>query len=97
MVRHLVLWTLKPEEKERADEIAAELGKKFGALLGVVDGLEAVELGRNYNGGAYDLVLSCTFSTKEAERAYQSHPGHLAIKQIVHGLVCARTSADYEL
>lgn len=97
MIKHLVLWTLNPDKKDKADEIAAELGAKFRALLGVVDGLESVELGRNYNGGVYDLVLNCTFSSKEAERAYQSHPGHLAIKQVVHGLVCARTSVDYEL
>ena len=97
MIRHLVLWTLNPDKKNKADEIAAELGEKFRALVGVVDGLESVELGKNYNGDAYDLVLNCTFSTREAERAYQSHPAHLAIKQVVHGRVCARTSADYEL
>jgi len=97
MVRHLVLWTLKPEEKGRADEIASDLRQKFQALLGIVDGLEAVELGRNYGGGDYDLVLNCTFSTKEAGQAYQTHPDHLAIKTLVHTLVCGRTSADYEI
>ena len=95
MIKHLVLWTLNPDKKDKADEIAAELGAKFRALLGVVDGLESVELGRNYNGGVYDLVLNCTFSSKEAERAYQSHPGHLAIMLVVLGLACAWTSVYY--
>ncbi|MVB09844.1 Stress responsive A/B Barrel Domain protein [Caprobacter fermentans] len=97
MIRHLVFWTLKPEEKDRVNEIAADLRHKFQALLGTVDGLEAIELGQNYNGGDFDLVLNCTFSTKEAERAYQTHPAHLAIKSVVHTLVCARASADYEI
>lgn len=97
MIRHLVLWTLNPDRKADAASIAETLGKKFRALPGVVDGLEAIELGQNYNGGEYDLVLNCTFATKEAERAYQTHPAHLAIKDVVHTLVCARTSADYEI
>ncbi|MCI1965205.1 MAG: Dabb family protein [Oscillospiraceae bacterium] len=97
MVRHLVLWALKPEEKDHADRIARELRQKFQSLLGVVDGLEAVELGRNYAGGDYDLVLNCMFATKEAAQAYQTHPAHLAVKSVIHTLICARTSADYEL
>lgn len=97
MIRHLVLWTLKPEEKDRADRVAAELRQKFQALLGVVDGLESVELGRNYAGGEYDLVLNCLFSTREAARAYQTHPAHLAVKSQVHAVICGRTSADYEI
>lgn len=97
MVRHLVLWTLKPEQKEKAAEIAEDLSRKFHSLLGVVDGLKDIELGRNYNGGEYDLILNCTFSSKEAAQAYQTHPAHVAIKEVVHSLVCARISADYEL
>lgn len=97
MIRHLVLWTLKPEEKGRVGEIASDLRKKFSALVGVVDGLEAIELGQNYSGGNYDLALNCTFSTKEAAQAYQTHPAHVAIKGVVHTLICARASADYEL
>lgn len=97
MIRHIVLWTLKPEEKGRADRIAADLKQKFQELLGVVDGLESVELGQNYAGGDYDLVLNCVFSTKEAAVAYQTHPAHLKIKAVVHEMICARASADYEI
>lgn len=97
MVRHLVLWTLKPEKKAETAGIAADLSKKFHALLGVVDGLEAIELGQNYNGGDFDLVLNCTFATREAEKTYQTHPAHLAVKSEIQALVCGRTSADYDL
>ena len=97
MVKHIVLWTLKPEQKDNAEKIAEELSKKFGALVGKVEGLTAAEFGRNYNGGAYDLVLCCTLASKEAEQAYQTHPAHVAIKNIVHTLVCARECVDFEL
>lgn len=97
MVKHIVMWTLNPDQKENAEKIAAELREKFGALPGVVEGLTAVELGRNYNGGKYDLVLACTLASKEAEQAYQNHPAHIAIKNVIHTLVCARECVDYEL
>ncbi len=96
MVRHIVMWTLKPEQKENADKISEDLGKKFKALVGVVDGLNSVEFGKNDNGGRLDLVLNCVFTTREAAKAYQSHPAHVAIKNVVHTLVCARECVDYE-
>ena len=97
MVKHIVCWKLKKEAKERQAALAADLGARIHALLGVVDGLTAIELGENYNGGEYDLALLCEFVSREAERAYQSHPAHLAIKAIVHENVCGRAAVDYEL
>lgn len=97
MVKHIVFWTLADQEKKHASEHAEMLRGKFKALLGVVDGLEAIEVGANYNGGDFDLALDCTFSSREAEAAYQNHPGHLEIKKIVHSLVAGRACVDYEI
>lgn len=96
MVRHIVLWTLNPEQKQNADRIAADLGKKFKALAGAVGRLKEVEFGKNYNGGTFDLVLNCVFDSREAQNAYQTHPAHVAIKNVVHTLVCARECVDYD-
>lgn len=97
MVKHIVMWTLNADKKSESGKITAELGKKFKALIGVVDGLSAIELGQNYNGGNFDIVLNCTFTSREAAKAYQTHPAHVAIKNIIHTLVCARECVDYEL
>ena len=97
MVRHFVCWTLKEEARANKAALAAELREKFHALLGVVDGLTAIELGENYNGGEFDLALLCEFTSREAERGYQNHPAHLAIKSIVHENTCGRACVDYEL
>lgn len=97
MIRHIVMWTLNPEQKDNAEQIAAELREKFKALVGQVNGLTGVELGVNYNGGKYDLVLNCTMTSRETERAYQTHPAHLAIKSVVHTLVCGRECVDYDI
>ena len=97
MVKHIVCWKLNEAGKAHQEALYADLAARFHALLGVVDGLSAIEVGQNYNGGEFDLVLLCEFTTREAEKAYQSHPAHLAIKEIVHQNVCGRAAVDYEL
>lgn len=97
MVKHIVLWTLTEEAKKNIDAVADDLQTRFKALLGVVDGLQAIEIGRNYNGGNFDIVLYCEFATKEAQEKYQNHPAHLAVKKIVHLVVCGRECVDYEI
>lgn len=96
MVKHIVLWKLSDEgKKEGATKIVDLLQVKFKALLGVVDGLKAVEVGENYNGGEYDIVLYTEFDSKEAEKSYQTHPAHLEIKKVVHSYVNGRACVDY--
>ncbi len=97
MIKHIVLWTLTEDAKKDSDEIVTDLQNKFKALLGVVDGLTAIEVGHNYNGGKFDLVLYCEFTSKETQDKYQTHPAHVAIKEIVHTLTCGRDCIDYEI
>ncbi|HEX2985454.1 MAG TPA: Dabb family protein [Caproiciproducens sp.] len=97
MVKHLVLWSLTEGAKKDGDKIIADLNRRFKALLGVVDGLTAIEVGKNYNGGKFDLVLYCEFTSKEAQEKYQTHPAHIAIKNDVHTLVSGRECVDYEI
>lgn len=98
MVKHIVLWKLKDDAKKDSSTIIADLQTRFKALLGIVDGLAAIEVGSNYNKGSeFDVVLYCEFTTKEAQEQYQTHPAHIAIKGIVHELVCGRECVDYEI
>ncbi len=98
MVKHIVFWKLTDEAKrENPQGLTEDLQGRFKALLGLVDGLTAIELGTNYNGSEYDLALVCEFETRQAEAAYQTHPAHLAIKDRVHQVVCGRACVDYEI
>ncbi|PRR81247.1 Dabb family protein [Clostridium vincentii] len=98
MIKHIVLWELKEEAKgEKLENTITLLQGKFKPLIGVVDGLVAIEVGSNYNGGKFDVALYCEFTSQEAQEAYQGHPEHLKIKEVVHSLVCDRTSIDYEI
>jgi hypothetical protein len=96
MVKHIVLWKLNDEgHKEGAEKVVNLLQGKFKALIGLVDGLKAIEVGENYNGGEYEIALYCEFDSKEALDNYQAHPAHLEIKKVVHSFVNGRTCVDY--
>ncbi len=97
MVKHIVLWTLKEDEKKNSGKIVEDLNRRFHALLGVVDGLTGIECGDNFAGGNYNLALYSEFTSKEALDHYQNHPAHVAIKEIIHQLVCGRECVDYEV
>ena len=98
MVKHIVFWKLNEEAKRNNPQgLVEDLRGRFKALLGLVDGLTAIELGTNYNKGEFDVALVCEFISREAEAAYQQHPAHLAIKERVHQAVCGRACIDYEI
>lgn len=97
MVKHIVLWKLNEEAKRNNPQgLIEDLRGRFKALLGLVEGLSAIELGINYNGDEFDVALICDFISREAEKDYQTHPAHLAIKERVHQAVCGRACVDYE-
>ncbi len=96
MVKHIVLWKLKDAQRANAAGVAASLRSWFKSLIGVVDGLTAIEVGVNYKSGDYDLCLIADFRSREAEAAYQTHPEHLKIKELVHQVISGRSAFDYE-
>lgn len=98
MVKHIIFWKLKEEAKnDKLIENVEKLRAMFANLIGKAEGLVSAEVGLNYNGGDFDMCLYCVFESKEAERAYQTHPLHLEIKEVVHSLVCERVCVDFEI
>lgn len=95
MVRHIVLWRLKPEARERFPEIKAALE----AQLGRIPGLLRVEVGRNIKPGrhAVDFALTCDFADRASLEAYHKHPAHHETRAAVDPLTDDHWIADYEL
>lgn len=95
MIRHIVLWRLKPEGRARFDAIRAALE----AQRGRVPGLLRVEVGRSFASGrrAADFVLTCDFEGRSALENYHRHPAHHETRAIVDPLVEEHWIADYEL
>jgi quinol monooxygenase YgiN len=94
MIRHVVLWRLKPEARSRFEEIRAALQ----AQVGRVPGLLRVEVGRNFAAGrrAVDFALVCDFASRAALEAYHRHPAHHETRAVVDALIDEHWIVDYE-
>jgi len=95
MIRHVVLWRLKPAAAERFELIAAALRAQHGRIPGLL----RVEVGRNFAGSrrAVDFALVCDFESRDALAAYHKHAAHMETRSIVDPLVDEHWIVDYEL
>ena len=100
MVRHVILWELKPELSE-AEKQAVKAGVKAGleGLAGVIPGLESIEV---HTGGlassTADMMLDSRFRDAEALRAYAKHPAHVEVATTrVRPFVKSRLCLDFEI
>lgn len=95
MIRHVVVWRLKPGASDRFGAIASALQ----AQQGLIPGLLRVEVGRNFAASrrAVDFALLCEFESRDALAAYHRHPAHMATRAIVDPLVEEHWIVDYEL
>jgi heme-degrading monooxygenase HmoA len=95
MIRHVVLWRLRPGGIEAFTAIRAALQ----AQLGRIPGLLRVEVGRDDSGSrrAVDMALDSDFESSAALQAYHRHPAHMETRAIVDPHVADHWIADYEL
>ncbi len=93
MVKHMIFWKLRADcDKAAASE---KIRAALEGLAGHVPGLQSIQVRRTYQ-GEWDLVLDSVFDDAAAEKAYQTHPMHVAAKEIVHSYAVERACADYE-
>ena len=101
MVKHIILWTLKPElsEEEKAT-IKAGIKAGLEGLVGKVPGLIDVKVhidGRLASSNA-DVMLDSTLESKEALIEYSLHPAHVAVANgKVRPYTVQRTCLDFEI
>lgn len=95
MIRHVVLWRLKPMERDIFHTIRSALE----AQQGKIPGLLRVEVGRNFATGrrAADFSLICDFESRDALAGYHRHPVHMQTRAVVDPLVEEHWIVDYEL
>lgn len=93
MIRHIVLFKIKPEFK---DEIPA-LIQNFYTMKGHVDGLLDLEAGADIlqSDRSYDIALICTFADRAAFDAYQTHPLHMPIRKRMHEVRQSSVACDF--
>ena len=101
MIKHIILWTLKPELSDE-EKTAVKAGIKAGleGLVGKVPGLVSLKVyidGRLPSSNA-DLMLDSTLESEEALKGYAVHPDHVAVAyEKVRPFTAQRSCLDFEI
>ena len=98
MIRHIVMWKLKPEAEGRtAQENALWMKEHLEGLMGVVPQLLECEVGINVAEGNYDACLVSTFNSLEDLAVYKVHPAHVEISAYCNKVRESRVACDFEV
>ena len=101
MVKHIILWTLRPELSEsEKSKIKADIKRELEALKGQVPGLVdiTVNIDNRLESSNCDLMLDCTLESPAALKAYATHPAHVHVADtFVRPYTSQRTCLDFEI
>ena len=99
MIRHVLTWTLIAEGAEGKNAAFTELSEGFGALPALIPEIKMLQIGRDIDEtkGNWDVALIIDFATTDDLAAYQQHPEHVKVKDIVRRVTSTRTAVDFEL
>lgn len=100
MIKHIILWRLKDfAEGSTKQENALKVKKMLEDMRGKIPGMLKLEVGLNFESSdsASDISLYTEFESREALDAYQIHPVHMIVKNILPNLRSERRVVDYEV
>ena len=97
MLKHIVMWNLKDSAAGNGkEENAAIIKERLEALVGKIDGLISLAVGRNITDGGFDLCLVGEYRDRAALAFYRDHALHKAVQSFVHEVVTERVACDFE-
>ena len=99
MIKHIVLWTLKPgAEGKTVEENASLMKEKLEGLYGKIPEIISIQVQPNTLkiDGNYDVSLIAEFESEEAMKVYQKHPLHEEIAVYVRKIAEKRAAIDFE-
>lgn len=100
MIRHIVMWKLKPHAEGNDKQTNASLIKqKIEALANLVPGMLKLEAGIDLglDVAEFDVVLYSEFENEDALAAYQAHPEHKALIPFIGAVRETRCAIDYQV
>ncbi len=92
MLKHVVVWKMKEENKLANMEKIKEM---LEALPAKIDKIKSLSVGFNENGGEYDIILITDFENKNDLMEYDEHPEHQKVRKFVRSVVESRIAVDY--
>ena len=95
MVKHVLIWNLKPEfSPEEKAAAMAKVKAELEALVGKIPGLLVLKvITEPIASSTGDLLLYSEFEDKDALKV---HPLHVAVATYIRSIVCDRACADFE-
>lgn len=100
MVKHIILWQLKPElsAAEKAD-VKAGIKAGLEGLAGQIPGLVDIHVQtEGLPSSNADVMLDSTFTDEAAFKGYAVHPAHVAVADgRVRPFTANRVCLDYEV
>ncbi len=98
MVKHVILWTLKPEFTEEEKSAArAEAKRRLESLNGKLEGLVSLRvITDRLPTSTADMMLDSVFTDRDALAAYAVNPLHLGAAGYVRSVVASRACLDFE-
>ena len=98
MVKHIVLWSYKPElTQEQRHEAGETIRQKLEDVGRQVPGVVSLEVRTNgLSSSNREVALLSVFESREALEAYQIHPAHVEAGKYVRAMTCDRACMDFE-
>jgi hypothetical protein len=97
MVKHIILWTLKPEHN--TPEIKQGMKQGLEALVGVVPGLLEMRIETQPLASSNaDVMLYSVLESADALKGYAVHPAHVEVADtLVRPYTATRACMDFEV
>ncbi len=92
MVKHIVTWKLKNENKS---ENAVKIKELLKELKSKINYIKELEVGINENGGEYDIILITSFNDYDDLKSYDINEDHCKVKDFIKNCVISRVAIDY--
>lgn len=94
MIKHIVIWKFKENEKENMMKFLEGLNK----LKTIIPEIKYMETGININSNnKYDAILISEFETIEDLERYKKHPEHIKVSNLCKSIREDRQAIDYEI
>lgn len=93
MIKHIVTWKLKEENKT---DNAMKMKEMLEGLPSKISWIKKLEVGINENGGEYGIILVTEFDSYDDLKRYDIHDEHMKVREFVKTVVTDRVAVDYE-
>jgi len=100
VIKHIVLWKLKPFAEGRSKEQnMAIMKRELMALNGKIPQIGHIEVGTHLfpSDAAWDIALYSEFANEQDLDAYQKHPDHVKAAEFVGKVRESRAVVDYQV